>query len=97
MVKQLPGTEAFGAHPPIQVHPAPDADYWGAGESNCHVLAVGSSEPVAWQANAGATLILVETTADVRMLVNGAATVAAAGLPLYAGKTAPSASQWEPR
>lgn len=86
MVKQLPGTDAFGSHTPIQVHPAPDADYWGEGESNVHVLTVTSAEPVVWQANAAATLVSIETTADIRVLVNGAATVAVSGLPIAAGK-----------
>lgn len=85
MVKQLPATDAFGTHTPIQVHPAPDADYWAEGQSNCHLLTVGSSEPVVWQANEQATLILVETTSDIRLLVNGAATVAGNGFPVRAG------------
>lgn len=86
MVKQLPAVDSFGSHTPIQVHPAPDADYWDEGDSNVHVLTVGSSEPVVWQANEAATLVSIETTADIRVLVNGVATVAASGLPLAAGK-----------
>jgi hypothetical protein len=86
MVKQLPTVAAFGACTPLQVHPAPDADYWGEGESNVHVVAVTSAEAVVWQANASATLISIETTADIRVLANGAATVATDGLPIPAGK-----------
>lgn len=85
MIK-LPGTHAFDEYTPIQVHPAPAANYWGEGQSNCHVITVGSAEPVVWEANPGATLILVETTADVRMLIDGEETVAEDGLPIYAGK-----------
>lgn len=86
MVRQLPAVNAFGNHVPIQVHPAPNADYWGATQSNCHIFTVDSEEAVVWQAHADATLVAVETTADIRMLVNGADTVAAAGLPIYAGR-----------
>lgn len=81
----LPVATAYGETAPVQVHPAPSADYWGEGESNVHVMTVTSAEPVIWQANASATLVLIESTADIRMLVNGAAAVAASGFPLRAG------------
>jgi hypothetical protein len=67
MVRQLPTVAAFGACTPLQVHPAPAADYWGAGESNVHVIAVTSAEAVVWQANAAATLVLVDVTETVTM------------------------------
>jgi hypothetical protein len=76
MVKQLPAVDAFGTYTPIQVHPAPDADYWGEGESNVHSMLVTSAEATVWEANDRATLVLVDMSEAVTMN----------GFPLRAGQ-----------
>lgn len=77
----LPAATAYGETAPVQVHPAPNADYWGEGLSNVHVLAV-TTEPITWNANAAATLVLIDASEAVRCLVNGAAAVSAGGFPI---------------
>lgn len=70
---------------PIHVHPAPDANHWGPGQPNVHVLTVGTDAPVVWNANDKANLILIDATEDVRVLVNGEALVASIGFPVRVG------------
>lgn len=70
---------------PIPVHPAPNANYWGPGQPNVHVLTVGPDEPVVWQANELANLILIDTTEDVRVLIDGEAAVSVIGFPVRVG------------